>query len=159
MNNKTQLIEQLNAFLRGGEAFMSFAEAVKDFPVEHSNMFPTNVDYTFWHVLEHIRLTQRDIVDFIIDPEYKEPHWPDDYWPKKDAKATKKDWEKTVGSIEKDTQEMIGIVKDEMYDLYAKIPKGTGQTILREAMLVANHNAYHIGEFAILRQVMGLWKK
>jgi hypothetical protein len=159
MDTDNKVREELVSFLKGGKAFMPFTEAVEDFPITEINTRPPNVDYTFWHLLEHIRFTQKDIIDFIIDPNYKEQHWPDDYWPKKDAKASKKDWESTITTIEKDTAKMIEIVKDKGTDIYAKLPNGSGQTIFREAILVSEHNAYHTGEFAILRQVCKLWNK
>lgn len=157
MIDDTFVREQLCKFLKGGEAFMPFADAVKDFPEEHMNTFPTNVEYTFWHLLEHIRITQWDIVDFCKNKEYKEIQWPNDYWPAKDIKATKDDWKKTVKQINNNLQMMIAIVQDPQTDLSAKIPWGNGQIYLREALLVAEHNAYHIGELAILRQVMSTW--
>jgi hypothetical protein len=159
MNNDKQLREELAGFLAGGKAHMTVAEAVKDFPLDQINNKPQHVDYTFWHLLEHIRFTQFDIVDFIKNPEYKEPHWPNDYWPEKTAKATEETWHTTIKKFEADLQDMISIVKNPDTDLYARIPNGDGQTVLREALLIIDHNAYHLGEFAILRQVEKNWKK
>jgi hypothetical protein len=158
MPDDKALREQLATFLQGDQAHMSLADAVKGFPLKDMNVKPRNVPYTFWHLLEHIRIAQWDIVEFIKNPKYEELKFPDDYWPKKNAKATKKDWDHTLGQYASDLREMIAIVKDPKTDLHARIPHGDGQTILREAILIVDHNAYHIGEFAILRQVAGNWR-
>lgn len=152
------LREQLVNFLQGAQAHMPFAEAVKDFPLEHINDVFPNGEYTFWHLLEHIRFTQKDILDFLVDPSYKEPEWPKDYWPEGDLKATPDDWQHTIEEFEKDLQQLIELVQDKKIDLSAKVPNGTGQIYLREFMLVFDHNSYHIGEFAIMRQTLELWK-
>ncbi len=158
MNDRALLVEQLASLLKGGEAHMGFLEAVKDFPIESANDFPPNVEYTPWHLLEHIRRTQSDILEFMVDENYKDKKWPDDYWPKKDEKADEKSWQGTVDGFIKDVAELIKIAEDPETDFSKKVPWGEGQTILRELLLTADHNAYHIGEFAILRQVMGTWK-
>jgi len=158
MADDKALREQLATFLQGDQAHMSLADAVKGFPVKDMNVRPRNVPYTFWHLLEHIRIAQWDIVEFIKNPNYEELKFPDDYWPKKNAKATKKDWDHTLAQYASGLREMIAIVKDPKTDLHARIPHGDGQTILREAVLIVDHNAYHIGEFAILRQVAGNWR-
>jgi hypothetical protein len=145
--------------LRGGNAFMTFDQAVADFPEGMINTRPTNVEYTFWHLLEHIRISQWDILDFSRNPGYQEIEWPKDYWPAKDAQATATQWQETIRQIEQDTREMIQLVRDEATDLHTPFSWGQGQNLVREAILVANHNAYHIGEFAILRQVMNAWPK
>lgn len=148
---------QLVGFLKGGETHMPFADAVKDFPITHiNNVFP-NGEYTFWHLLEHIRFTQKDILDFMVDPKYTEPEWPKDYWPPKNKKATKKDWDKTIKGYQSDVGKLIDLVQNPKVDLYAKVPKGTGQIYLREFMVVSDHTSYHIGEFSIMRQTLKLW--
>ena len=157
MRGDKALREQLAIFL-GTQAHMSLADAVKGFPLKDMNVRPPNVPYTFWHLLEHIRIAQWDIIDFIRNPDYEELEWPRGYWPAKNAKATKKDWDATIARYQSDLKEMIALVKNPRTDLHAKIPHGDGQTILREAILIVDHNAYHIGEFAILRQVVNNWK-
>jgi hypothetical protein len=143
--------------LRGGNAFASFADVVADFPEDQINTRPTHVEYTFWHLLEHIRRTQWDILDFSRNPGYREMEWPKDYWPAKDEKATIEQWNETIRQIQHDTRELIKLVQDEKNDLSKPIPWGQGQDLAREAILAANHNAYHTGEFGILRQVMQTW--
>jgi hypothetical protein len=136
---------------------MSFDDAVAEFPVEQMNTFPPNVAYTPWHLLEHMRLAQRDILDYIREPRYREPRWPDDYWPHRDARADEKAWRKTVRLFRNDLAELEKIVGDSRTDLAARLPHGRPHTFVRELLIVADHNAYHLGEFAILRQVMGTW--
>ena len=157
MQTDTALRKLVVTFLEG-QAHMSLADAVKGFPVKDMNVRPRNVPYTFWHLLEHIRIAQWDIIDFCRNPDYEELRFPQDYWPAKNAKATPKQWRETIERIDADRQEMITMVKDPKIDLHARIPHGDGQTILREAILIVDHNSYHIGEFAILRQVQKNWK-
>lgn len=146
-------------FLVGGQAYMTFAEVTAEFPPRHFNTKPPNVNYSFWHILEHIRITQWDILDFSQNPKYKYIKWPQDYWPKQNAKATKAEWDKTIQQINANLQEMITLVKNPKNELFTPFPWGKGQHLLREAILVAEHNAYHIGEFAVLRQVADAWPK
>lgn len=145
--------------MTGEHARMSFEEAVKEFPLDRINENLPNSDTTPWGLLEHLRLTQEDILDFIKNPNYKYREWPAGYWPKQGNKATKADWEKSVRAFKKDLQELQNIVNDPKTDLYKDIPWGEGETILREIVTVTNHNAFHIGEFAIMRQAMGTWGK
>lgn len=153
----TLLREQIIGFLKGGETHMPFSDAVKDFPITHINDIFPNGEYTFWHLLEHIRFTQKDILDFMMNPKYTEPEWPKAYWPEKNKKATKKDWQKTITDYQKDVVSLIKLVQDSKINLFAKVPKGTGQIYLREFMMVSDHTSYHIGEFAIMRQTLKLW--
>ena len=157
MQTDKALRNLLVTFLEG-EAHLSLADAVKGFPVKDMNVRPRKIPYTFWHLLEHIRIALWDIVDFVKNPDYEELRFPQDYWPAKNAKATRGKWLDTIARIEADRREMIAIIKDPNTDLHAKIPHGDGQTILREAILIVDHNSYHIGEFAILRQVQKNWK-
>ena len=136
---------------------MTLAEAVVDFPQARMNERFTNGTYSAWGLLEHIRIAQWDILDFIRNPGYKEMDWPDDYWPERGRKATRKEWDETIARFGKDHDELERMVKNPKTDLYSRIPWGDGQTILREILLVSDHNAYHLGEFAIMRQVMGTW--
>lgn len=138
---------------------MTFDEAVSDFPEDKINTIFTNGDYSFWHLLEHIRRTQNDILEFIQNPKYEEKEWPKDYWPEKSRKATKKDWEKTIEFFHRDREELAKIINDKKTDLFKKIPWGDGQNIVREIQTVSDHNSYHIGEFAIMRQVLKTWGK
>jgi DinB superfamily len=151
------LRHQLTELLDGAGAHMSFDEAVADFPDEAINLRPPNVDYTPWHLLEHLRLTQADILDYVTNADYVEPHWPADYWPDGDATASRAMFDATIDAFRRDLGALRALVADPARDLFAVIPGTPGHTLLREARIDADHNAYHIGEFAILRQVMGTW--
>ncbi len=141
-----------------GNAHMSLEEAVKRFPAADYNTRPPNVDYSFWHLLEHLRITQWDILDYSRNPEYQYRKWPQAYWPAKDAETDAAGWKHTIEQFIADCAAMVAIVNDPQTDLYAQIPHGErGHTILREVLVVADHNAYHIGELGILRQVVGNW--
>lgn len=157
MGNHETLRQHLGELLRGGQAYMPFDEAVADYPMDHINTTIPRGSYTPWHLLEHIRLTQQDILEFITDAQYRERRWPDDYWPPHGVMATPAHWQKTLDAFHADLAALERIVADETIDLEAPIAHGSGQTPLREIILVIDHNAYHTGEFAILRQVMGTW--
>ena len=148
MDKDTALREHLLELLNGESAHISLESVLSDFPIENINM-RIGDSHTAWQLLEHIRLAQCDILDFSVNREYKEMTFPDDYWPKKDG--TPETWRQSVKQTLHDLQAMRDLVANENTDLYAKIPHGTGQTILREAMLVADHNAYHLGQLVMLR--------
>lgn len=151
------LREQLLALIDGRGAHMPFDAAVEAFPEDAINRRPPNVPYTPWHLLEHIRIAQLDILDYIRDRAYLAPNWPEEYWPARDATATPAEFAETVEGFRSDRAALKALVGDPDTDLLAAIPQTPGHTILREVRLVGDHNAYHIGEFAILRQVMGTW--
>jgi hypothetical protein len=158
MEADTTLREQISRLLQGGNAHMTFDDAVAHFPREYINTRPPNVSYTPWHLLEHLRITQWDILEFTRNPQHISPDWPEGYWPAQDAQADDAAWERTIASFRADLSALQQMAVDPTVDLYALIPHGSGQTVLRELLLVADHNAYHIGEFAILRQVMQTWQ-
>src|SRR5581483_8133640 len=143
--------------LKGGMAHAPLRAVVADFPMDQINTKFPNGEYGAWALLEHIRRGQWDMLDFIRNPDYKEQKWPDDYWPARDFVATEKDWRETLAAYEADLQALQDIVADPTTDLHAKIPHGSGQTIFREVLQVVDHMAYHLGEFAIMRQVMSNW--
>jgi DinB superfamily len=147
---------EVRSLVRGRE-YLSFDDAVANFPLEHINTRPPNVPYTPWHLLEHMRIAQRDILDYIREPHYREPTWPDDYWPHPDARADEKAWKTTIEAFRRDLTDLDTIASDRGTDLSARLPYRRPHTFLRELLIVADHNAYHTGEFAILRQVMGTW--
>jgi hypothetical protein len=159
MDQEQLIRKQLVTLLNSEEAHMCFAEAVADFPAEFMNTRPPNVSYTPWHLLEHMRLAQWDILDFIRNPKYVAPEWPAGYWPPTDSEADPIAWHNTIKQFESDRRALQNLVLDLDTDLYVPIPHGQGQTIFREILVVSDHNAYHLGEFAILRQVMSTWPK
>jgi len=157
MSNDEVVREQLLFLLRGGNAHLSFDQAVAEFPMDYVNNRAPEISYTPWHLLEHLRIAQWDILEFIRNPDHVSPAWPDGYWPGQDEQADEIKWEKTLSDFDADLKTLQAMVEDPHTDLFAQIPHAPGYTVLREALLVADHNAYHIGEFAILRQVMGTW--
>jgi hypothetical protein len=159
MSKNEILAENLLALMTGEHSRTSFEDVVADFPMERINDNLPNADYTPWHLLEHIRFAQEDILDYMRNPEYKYRKWPDDYWPPKGKKATKAAWTKSVRDFQRDFKDVADIVKDPKTDFYKDIPWGKGETILREIVTLAKHNAFHLGEFAIIRQAMGTWGK
>jgi hypothetical protein len=157
MDGEQVLRKQLVALLRGGQAHMGFEEVVADFPMALINTRPPNVPYTPWHLVEHLRITQWDILEFVRNPKHVSPEWPVGYWPDPSSQATPQQWQASLDSFRKDMRDVEALATDSKTDLYSVIPHGQGQTILREIILVGDHNAYHIGELGILRQVMQAW--
>jgi hypothetical protein len=159
MTDSDPLRTELLALIDGQGARMPFDDAVADFPTDAINRFPPYVPYTPWHLLEHLRITQADILDYILNPAYVEPVWPDMYWPATDAVATPDQFALTIERFRSDLAAIRALVADPTTDLLATIPNTPGHTILREVRVVGDHNSYHVGEFAILRQVMGTWAR
>jgi hypothetical protein len=157
MTDTDMLRDELLVLLEGHGAHMPLDEAVADFPDEGINEFPPNIDYTPWQLLEHIRITQADILDYIVNRDYVEIHWPADYWPPRDAVATPEQFAETIARFKSDRARLCAIVANPETDLFATIPGTLGHTVLREVRVVGDHNAYHVGEFAVLRQIMGTW--
>ena len=136
--------------LKGESAHISLEAAISDFPVEHVNTQINNSPHTAWQLLEHIRIAQWDILNFSTNADYEEMKWPDDYWPKDEGTA--ENWNASVQQTLDDLKSMRDLVADEKTDLFAKIAHGSGQTILREAMLIADHNAYHVGQIMLIKK-------
>ena len=152
MDKDKALREHVLELLEGKSAHIDIESALKDFPVERINENIGGSPHTAWQLLEHIRITQWDILDFCTDPDYKQMKWPEDYWPKFDG--TPETWRRSVKQILDDIQAMRDLASDEKNDLFAKIPHGDGQTILREALLVADHNAYHLGQLVLVKKML-----
>ena len=144
--------------LKGGNAHVKFDEVVKDFPERLRGKKPDGQPHTAWRLLEHMRIAQWDIVEFSRSSKHVSPEFPDGYWPEGDAPAGAAAWEKSVKQARADLKTMEDLVRNPETDLYARIPWGDGQTILREALLVADHNAYHLGELLMIRRLLGAWK-
>ena len=157
MQHDAQLRKQLVDLLSSGEAHASFEKAIDSLPVAMRGKTPRGAEHSPWELLEHIRIAQWDILEFSRNPKYKAPKWPDDYWPKTEAPPSAFAWNKSVQQFRKDLKAMQDLVANPRTDLYAPIPWGDGQTILREALLVADHNAYHIGQLIDLRRLLGAW--
>jgi hypothetical protein len=160
MNPDQALRQHLLNLLQMKGAHLTFNDAVADFPEPLINAFPPNIEYTPWHLVEHLRIAQWDILEYIRDPQHVSPEWPLGYWPRRDERADLATWDRTIDQFRADLEALRAIVADPNTDLLAPIPHGqSGHTILREVLLVADHNAYHVGELAILRQVMDAWSE
>src|SRR5215831_9275677 len=150
-NQETESIRKhVNNLLRMEGAHLSFADAMKDFPKALRGAKPAGVTHSAWELLEHMRLAQEDILDFSRNPEYRERAFPDDYWPASAAPPNDAAWDKAVHAFQKDLKEMQALIAGPANGLFARIPHGQGQTLLREALLVADHNAYHLGQLMFL---------
>jgi len=148
------LREHLLYLLRGGGAHINFEDALKDFPAELYNAKAEGVPYTPWQLLEHMRIAQWDILEFSRSAAHVSPAWPEGYWPDKAAEADESAWRRSVEQFREDLRAVEALVADDANDLYARIPHGDGQTLLREALLVADHNAYHLGALVTLRRAL-----
>jgi DinB family protein len=150
--------QHLLDLLKGGNAHVKFEEVVKDFPERLRGKKPEGQPHTAWRLLEHMRIAQWDILEFSRNSKHVSPEFPDGYWPEEDAPPSAASWEKSVKQFRADLKAMQDLVADPKTDLYARIAWGDGQTILREALLVADHNAYHLGELLMIRRLVGAWK-
>jgi len=161
MNDDKEMRNQLVRMLTIRQAHMDFEDAVADFPEEYINTRPPNCDYTLWHLLEHIRICQKDILDYIRSDDYQWPNFPDDLWPDKSTETDLSGWEQTIKDFYADRLGLVEIINGPGVDLFAPLPNsGEHQhNILREIHIIASHNAYHTGEFGVLRHVMGLWSQ
>jgi uncharacterized damage-inducible protein DinB len=157
MEDQEGIRRHVTMLLRGRIAHATPEEALAHFPVERVNDTITGVPYSPWRLLEHMRITQRDILDFVRDPDYEEPRWPDDYWPAPGEQADAARWEASVRAFKDDLTQVIAMAEDPSTDMYAVIPWGDGQTMVREFLLVADHNSYHVGEMVLLRRALGIW--
>jgi hypothetical protein len=149
------LREHVRYLLKGGGAHISFNDALGDWPVQLTGTKVAKFPHTAWMLLEHMRMALRDILEFSRDSHYAARKWPDDYWPASEAPADESAWKASVAAFKKDLRTMEQLVADPKIDLYATIPWGEGQTLLREALLAADHNAYHLGQLVMLRKSFG----
>ncbi len=159
MGSDKALREHLLELLRGGHAHLDFEKAIAGLPVDLRGAKPPGVPHTPWRLLEHMRIAQRDILRFSVDPEHVSPDFPDGYWPEGDAPPNSQAWAQSVAAFRADLSAMIDLVSDPETDLFKPIQIGQGQTILREALLVADHNAYHLGQLVIVRRLLGAWSE
>jgi uncharacterized damage-inducible protein DinB len=139
------------------DAHVGFEKAVTGLPSELRGQAPSGLPYSPWQLLEHIRLTQHDILEFCRNPAYEELDWPEDYWPESASPASAAAWDKSVAAVRKDREALKQLALDPGLDLLARVPAGDGQTYLRELLLVADHTAYHLGELVVVRRALGAW--
>jgi len=157
MDRDQSLREHLLYLLQGGGAHLDFEAACADVPEEQRGAKPPGVPHTPWRLLEHMRIAQWDILEFCRNPRHASPPYPDGYWPKGDAPPDAQAWERSVEAFAADLQALQDLVSDPSTDLFARIPHGDGQTILREVLLVADHNSYHLGQLVVVRRALGAW--
>src|SRR6202041_442208 len=150
------LRHQLLELLNGGQAHASFDAAIGDWPVQLAGVKVANFPHTAWMLLEHMRIGQWDILEFSRNPKHVSPKWPEGYWPTSEAPANEKEWGTSIAEFKKDRRTMEQLVANLKSDLFAKFPWGDGQTLLREALLLADHNSYHLGQLVMLRKCRGI---
>lgn len=157
MNNDNQsLITELEKLLRGGTAHVGFEDAIADLPEALLGQRPDNLPYSIWQLVEHIRIAQADMLGFCRNPDYKPLNWPEDYWPKEAAPEDKATFERSVRSIQEDLEAFIQLLH--RGDLYTPFPHGEGQNLLREALQIADHTAYHVAEIVVVRRLLEAWR-
>lgn len=149
---------ELLEFLQGGGAHATFDDAIENFPASQYAQKPECAPHNAWQLLEHIRLTLHDLLEFCTQPDYTAPKWPEGYWPPEDAPKSSAQWNRSVTAVHKYFNGFAALLQDPTIDLTAKIPWGEGQTILREILLVGSHTSYHVGQLVLLRIHLGIWK-
>ena len=158
-NENKALRAQLVALLKGGQAHATLADAVAHFPANRIGERPKGLPYSAWQLVEHIRITLHDLLEFATNSEYVELEWPSGYWPKNSTPGEGESWDATVKAIQADMKSFEALVHSPDSNLYATIPWGkNGETLLREVLLAADHTSYHLGELVILRRLLGIWK-
>jgi uncharacterized damage-inducible protein DinB len=151
--------EQIAKMLDWEEAHAGFETAVSDLPTALQGKQPAGLPYSPWQLLEHLRISQHDILDFCVNPKYREMSWPNDYWPAAAEPKSAGAWNESVQRFKQDRSALQRLARDPSIDLDARIPHGSGQTYLRELLLVADHTAYHVGELIVVRRLLGAWPK
>jgi hypothetical protein len=156
-NTDAGLRQHVVDLLKGGSAHVHFMDALDDFPPNKRGTFAQGLQHTGWQLLEHSRIAQWDILEFSRNPRHVSPGFPEGYWPKTPNPPSEAEWEKSVQAFQRDLHEMVELVHNRRTDLFAKIPHGDGQTILRQALVLADHNSYHLGQMVDLRRALGAW--
>jgi hypothetical protein len=158
MKNDKSLRENLLELLKGGGAHLDFDATVKDMPADLQDKRPKGGAHSPWELLEHLRIAQWDILEFSRNPKHVSPEFPGGYWPSTQAPPEGKAWNKSANAFRADLKAMIDLVANEATDLFASIPNGEGKTILREALVLADHNSYHLGQLVLIRRLLGAWQ-
>lgn len=157
MDRDALLREQVAKLLLWKDAHAGFDAAVDGIGTEFRGKTPPGMPHSPWQILEHLRLAQRDILDFCVAPRYEEMKWPEDYWPKAAAPDSSAAWDRSVAEFRADRESLAALARDPAIDLFARVPNGSGQTYLRELFVVADHNAYHVGQLVLVRRALGIW--
>ena len=156
-DHNAALRAQLRRILSWQEAHVGYEKSVEGLAPKLRGKRVEGFPHSPWEIIEHLRITQHDILDFCINPKYEELQWPDDYWPKSAEPPTATAWDESISAYHTDRSALEALAVDESIDLFAKIPHGTGQTYLRELLLVADHSAYHLGQLVAVRRQLGAW--
>ena len=156
-NNEKLLRQQLAKVLDWSEAHTDFATALKDMPFDLQGEVPKGLPHSPWQLLEHLRIALHDIVEFSRGSKHKSPPWPAGYWPATVAPPDEKAWKRSAASFMEHLEEMRALVADPSRELFKPLPHGSGQTLLREVLLAADHNAYHLGQLVLVRQALNAW--
>jgi DinB superfamily len=159
MDQELSLREHLRDLLTKRQAHLDFEGAIADLAVELRGARHPSVPHTPWRLVEHMRIAQWDILQFCVDPNHVSPTFPEGYWPDGDAPSDPVAWDRTVAAFRADLKAMVDLVTNPTTDLFARLPHGDGQTVLREALLVADHNAYHLGQLVVVRRLLGAWEE
>ncbi len=154
-NDQTKILrEQLLHALRGDQSHIDFESVVSDFPIEQAGAKPPSAPHSAWQLLEHMRIAQHDILEFSRNPKHKSPKWPEGYWPKTEAPPDKHAWDASIATFRKDSKALEDLILDSDQDLFKPIEGGSGQTLLREALVAAAHNSYHLGQVVFLKKML-----
>jgi DinB superfamily len=159
MSADTPVRDHLIWLLEGGHAHTKFDDAVKGFPLDRIGTRPKGAPHSAWELLEHLRIAQSDILRFSLSADYVSPAWPEGYWPAAPAPQQQTEWAKSIRAFRKDLAGFVALIRDPARDLYTKFPWGDGQTLMREALLIADHNSYHLGQLVLVRRLLGVWPK
>ena len=158
MDSNQELRAELDRLLSGRGAHADFEAAVADLPADLRGMKPQGAEHSPWQVIEHLRIAQSDMLEFSRDPKHVSPEWPAGYWPKQSEPGSDSAWTSSLNAFRRDLKAMRELVADPKSDLFAPFAHGEGQSLLREALQLADHNAYHVGELILLRRMLGAWK-
>jgi uncharacterized damage-inducible protein DinB len=156
--SESEIRSHLARALDWDEAHASFDRVIDGIAPGFRGRAPAGLPYSPWQLLEHLRLTQEDILDFCRNPDYHERRWPDEYWPASPEPPDADAWERSIAAVRRDREALARLAKDPSLDLTAPLPHGSGQTLLRELLLVLDHSAYHLGELVVVRRALGIWR-
>lgn len=155
MLTETSIRKELRELLEGGNAHLTFEDATRGLPPELRGVRPAGLQHSAWELLEHMRIAQSDILEFVRNPDHVSPVWPEGYWPESPAPRRDADWDRSIKAFRADREAILELLEDDAWDLSQPIPHGSGQTLVREALLVADHTAYHLGQLMLVRRLLG----
>ncbi len=157
MDAENEAREHLVKLIDGHQAYLPFEKAVEGIHYGLRGIIPEKLTYSIWHLVEHIRIAQHDILEYSKDPHFQSPSWPDGYWPESKSPANEEEWQNAIKAFLEDRDEMRSLIKNPLNGLFEPFSNGTGHTLFRQAILVAEHNAYHTGQILVIRRLLGIW--